>query len=62
MSNDGKIMINEKKNTEDGEAADSPLDIGQQDMLAGKQILLFVQIFFLSKSWTRQSILSRIRK
>ena len=50
MSNDGKIMINEKKNTEDGEAADSPLDIGQQDMLAGKQILLFVQIFFLSKS------------
>lgn len=49
MSNDGKIMINEKKNTEGGEAADSPLDIGQQDMLAGKQILLFVQIFFSIK-------------
>ena len=36
MSNDGKMMIDDKKkNTEDGEGADAPLDIGQQDMLAG---------------------------
>ena len=36
MSNDGKMMIDDKKkNTEDREGADAPLDIGQQDMLAG---------------------------
>ena len=44
MSSDGKMMINDDENKE-GDGGEKPLDIGQQDILAG---ILFIALWFVA--------------